>query len=420
MRYVVIGNSAAGTSAAEAIRRVDPLGSITVVSDEELPAYSRSLTPNLIAGEVDKKELFYRPANFYQAHNIEPLLGRRAVSLDPAAGRITLDDGKELPYDRLLVATGAAAIRPPIKGIELAFTLRTLEDTQAIMATEAEKAVVLGGGLVGLKVAQALRKRGLKVHVVVKSPHLLSRQLDAQGGEILRRAVEEAGVELTFGQDAREVLGGPDEVILEDGRRLEAEMVVVAKGVRPRAELLEAAGGKVGRGVVVDERMQTSIPHIYAAGDVAEVPDLVTGERIVSAVWPSAVAQGRVAGLNMAGQERRYAGALMPLNAVDLFGVPIVSLGLTLPCDEGYEVLTRYHPERGLYRKLVLKGDVLVGAVLMGEIEKAGVLAALIRQQVDVSQLKGRLIERGFGYAHFVKPMVPAPRPSPVSQCFHG
>jgi len=116
MRYVVIGNSAAGTSAAEAIRRVDPLGSITVVSDEELPAYSRSLTPNLIAGEVDKKELFYRPANFYQAHNIEPLLGRRAVSLDPAAGRITLDDGKELPYDRLLVATGAAAIRPPSKG----------------------------------------------------------------------------------------------------------------------------------------------------------------------------------------------------------------------------------------------------------------------------------------------------------------
>jgi len=181
-------------------------------------------------------------------------------------------------------------------------------------ATEAEKAVVLGGGLVGLKVAQALRKRGLKVHVVVKSPHLLSRQLDAQGGEILRRAVEEAGAELTFGQDAREVLGGPDEVILEDGRRLEAEMVVVAKGVRPRAELLEAAGGKVGRGVVVDERMQTSIPHIYAAGDVAEVPDLVTGERIVSAVWPSAVAQGRVAGLNMAGQELAGAQIRVPIH----------------------------------------------------------------------------------------------------------
>lgn len=136
----------------------------------------------------------------------------------------------------------------------------------------------------GLKVAQALHKRGLKVHVVAKSPHLLSRQLDAKGAEIVGRAVEEAGIKLTLGQDAREILGRPDEVILEDGQRLEAQIVVVAKGVRPRVELVEAARGKVNRGVVVDDYLQTSISHVYAAGDVAEVTDLVTGGQVVSAV----------------------------------------------------------------------------------------------------------------------------------------
>lgn len=160
MRYIIIGNSAAGTTAAAAIRSFDAIGSIVIVSNEELPAYSRSLTPNLIAGDLKEKELFYQPEDFYQVQNIEPLLGRQVVSLDPFARRIILDNKKELPYDRVLVATGAEAVRPPIKGIELALTLHTLEDARAIMAVEAEKAVVLGGGWWGSRWPRLCTKGG--------------------------------------------------------------------------------------------------------------------------------------------------------------------------------------------------------------------------------------------------------------------
>ncbi|MBT9169555.1 MAG: NADH-dependent phenylglyoxylate dehydrogenase subunit epsilon [Syntrophomonadaceae bacterium] len=413
MRYVIIGNSAAGTSAAETIRHLDPIGSITIISDEKHPAYSRPLTPDFISGELKEEELFYRPGDFHKKNEIELLTGRKVISLNPSLKELTMDNGERVPYDRLLMATGARAIRPSIKGIEYAFTLRTLEDARLIISRiskEIESAVVLGGGLVGLKLAEALHKKGLNVRLVAKSPHLLSRQLDIDGARILQKAILQKGLELTFNQDAVRVEGGnglTGRVILEDGWEYKAQLVVAGKGVSPRKELIEAAGGSVRAGVVVNEFLETSLPGVYAAGDVAEVTNIVTGQPVVSTLWPSAVVQGRIAGYNMAGEKRSYAGAIIPMNSVDLFGIAMVSLGMTIPPIEGYQVLIHYYPEKGVYRKIVLKEDVVVGAILIGEIEKAGVLNTLIGQKIPVGELKEKLEEKIFSYANFIKPLAP-------------
>ncbi len=413
MRYVIIGNSAAGSSAAETIRHLDHAGTIIIITDENYSAYSRPLTPAFISGELKEEELFYRPGDFYEKNRIELLSGRKVVSLNPSLNELILRNGERVRYDRLLIATGAEAIQPSIKGIEYAFTLRTLKDAKSIIyriSREVETAVVLGGGLVGLKSAEALHKRGLNVHLVAKSPYLLSRQLDIDGARILQNALLQKGLELTFNQDAIRIEGSNGHsarVILEDGRELKAQLVVVGKGVFPRKELVETAGGEVKTGVVVNEFLKTSIPGVYAAGDVAEVIDLIIGQSIVSALWPSAVVQGRIAGSNMVGERRSYAGAILPMNAIELFGIPLVSLGLTIPPVEGYQILSHYHPEKGVYRKIVLKEDTVVGAILMGEIEKAGVLTALIGQKIPVGKLKEKLEEKVFSYANFIKPLAP-------------
>lgn len=399
---MIVGNSAAGTAAAETIRQIDPGGAITIISEENCPAYSRPLTTHLIAGELTEKELFYRPADFYETNGIELILGQQVVAIFPGEKKVRLQNGHDIPYDRLLLATGAEPTRPAWPGSEHAFTIRTLEDARAIMNSGARTAVVLGGGLAGLKVAEALNRRGLRVHTVVKSPHLLSRQLDSQGAAILEEAAREQGLDLIFNQDATEIKatgGRVEAVILEDGRQLTADLVIAAKGVRPRTELLREAGGRVGQGILVDDHLETSIPHVYAAGDVAEVWDTITGRRLVSAVWPSAVEQGKIAGSNMAGEKRVYGGTLMPFNAGELFGVPLVSLGLTVPPPEGYQVLSDYRPEERKYRKIVLKGDIVVGAILVGEIDRAGVLTTLMRQKIALGEQKKRLSRRALEHS---------------------
>jgi len=409
MRYCIIGNGAAGVTAAETIRSLDPASDITIISDEALPIYSRCLIPDLISGEMSEEELLLRPEDFYEAQGIEALLGRRVASIEPGERRVILADGQEIVYDKLLLATGGSPIIPEIEGIgrEGVFGLRTIEDARRIRAASegAERAVVIGGGMIGLRAAFALHKRELTVTVVEMLPRVLPQQLDDVASQIMSRAIEAEGVELILGQTAQEIVGQDgrvEGVLLADGRRLECELVIVAVGVRPNVDLAEEAGIEIAQGVLVDSRLQTSLPDIYAAGDVAETLDPVTGERTLSALWPSAVEQGRLAGYNMAGVAREYQGALGLLNSVEFAGVPVISVGVVQPEGDEYEVLAT---RRGnIYRKLVLKGDVLVGMILLGEIERAGVYTALIRQRVDIGELKDRLGIRRFNYGYLIRP----------------
>ena len=403
MQYLIIGNSAAGLNAAEAIRSRDAEGIVTIISAEDYPAYSRCLIPYFMEGKVSEEDMLYRPEGYYETNRFQTLLGRKVVSVQPTDKTITLEDGEKLSYDKLLIATGGSPEIPDTPGMDKdgVFGFRTTVDLKGILqaAKAAKSAIVLGGGCVGLMAACGLYSLGLKVTVVIRSPHLLSQVADAEAGEIFRRRFEANGVAVVSGADVVEVLG-TDKVEgakLDTGQELSCQIIVVGKGVNSNIDLVQNTDIKHHWGIVVDEGLRTSVPDVYAAGDVAETVDIVTGLETVNAIWPAAAEQGRIAGANMAGGHEVYQGS-MRMNSAEFFGLPLISTGLVKPKTEDYEILKRYVEQKNLFRKVVLSGNVVVGAVLVGEIENAGVYAALMRKKVDISSVKDRLLDSDFGF----------------------
>ncbi len=406
MRYVIIGNSAAGNAAARAIRARDPGGEVTLIGDEAHPAYYRPLIPFLIDQERPETDLLRDELLLPQGVVVH--LGHRATRIDTSGKTVLLDDGQQVSYDQLLLATGSSAVRLPIVGVEGpgVFVLRQWDDALAIRqaAAEARRAVIIGGGRIGMKCAFALLHLGLEVTVVARRG-VARRQFDQVAGEMFNRAVRAQGIELVLGQTAQEIVrqdGAVEAVLLPDGRQLGADLVVLTVGVRPNVELARDAGIGVGQGVLVDKCLRTSIPDIYAAGDVVETVDIVTGESIVSGIWTNATEMGRIAGENMAGGTAEYEGAFGLLNAIELAGIPVISVGvLEPPPEKGYRV---YVSRRGdTYRKLVLRDNVLVGSLLVGEVEGAGVFTGLIKRRADLGDLAQRLAEPYFSYAPFLR-----------------
>ena len=388
MRYVIIGNGAAGNAAAQAIVSRDPAGQVIIVSNESHESYYRPLIPNLIDGSVDKNVLFRDEIT--QTKGVKKRLGVQVEGIDPQGKFITLEKGEQLPYDRLLIATGSNAIRPRIPGMEAGgvHTLRTLDDAEAIRkAAEGQRsAVIIGAGRVGIKTASVLRHRRLEVSVVEMLGHVVPLQFDKVAGELLGSAIEGQGIRLVTGHAVKRVThteGRVSGVELDDGRRIEAQLVVVATGVSADTELAREAGIAVNRGVLVDEFLRTSVSNIYAAGDVCETRDLLTDEPLVSGLWTNAVEMGTIAGRNMSGEEVAYGGAFSVLNSLEVANIPTISIGLTNPPrGEDYEVKVQRHGDR--YRKLVIKRGVLVGALLVGDVEGAGVFTGLIKRKSKI------------------------------------
>jgi nitrite reductase (NADH) large subunit len=406
MRYLIIGNSAAGNAAAAAIRRFDLTGELVILGAESYPSYYRPLIPHLVDGTKHGDDLLREPSHMPPAVTVR--LNCRVTSIDPAAGTVTLAGEEELGFDRLLLATGSTSIKPAIPGLGQpgVFTLRTWDDALAIRraAGEGQRVVILGGGRVGTKSAFALRSLGLEVTVVELMDRIVPQQLDEVAASIFAARIEQAGIRLRLGQTIREVIhekGKLTGVVLNEGTRLPADIVLVCTGVRANVELAQAAGLVVGQGVHVDEGMRTSAPEVYAAGDVVETTDVVTGRTIVSGIWTNAVGMGACAGENMAGGQRHFAAAFSLLNAMELGGLPVVSVGLIHPPEgEGYEV---HAVRRGdTYRKLVLQEGRLVGLILINEIERAGVYQTLIRERADTTLFRDKLLSARFHYGHFV------------------
>jgi len=401
MRHLIIGNGAAGNAAAHAIRRRDPSSEITIVSDEPHAAYYRPLLPYLLHDAPEGQHLFRDSPHLPRDVTVQ--LGARVQAIAPDEGTIFLDDGRVLAYDRLLIATGASPALPPIDGVPGpgCFALRTLDEAIALKASMAaagpsSRVVIVGGGRIGTKVALGLRHLGMAVTIVEMLQWIVPQQLDAAAAEIFQEALQSQDIEMIFGRTVRAVHrqdGRMRGVTLDDGLELAADLVVMATGVRPNAEIARTAGLATRRGILVNRFLQTSHPHIYAAGDVVETTDIVTGEPIVSGTWTNAVFMGEVAGENMAGGSREYPGAWGLLNAVELAGIPVISAGLVHPPPEGYEVRVR-RSERA-YRKLVFRGGTLAGFILVGEVEGAGIYTAIIRERVDISPWKEALIEKG-------------------------
>jgi NAD(P)H-nitrite reductase large subunit len=387
-RIVIVGNSAAGLAALEALRRRDAVSPVTLVADEAIPAYSRVLLPYLLSGE--RTDLSLRPPDYARRMGVRLLLGRRAVGI--GAETLDLDDGTCLPFDRLLLATGSRAAIPDVEGIGTpgVFALKTMADALRIKEElrGARHAVILGGGLICLLTVHALLKVGVSVTIAVSSDRLLSRMLDEEAAALLQWRLAEAGVRILTHTDAARVVahdGRVRSVVTSAGEALPADLVILAKGIRPDVELARAGGLATGRGVLVDRYLCTSRPGVFAAGDCAEGPDmLLPGKTTIPGTWFEAVAQGDIAGANLLEQSWPSPGAFK-MNVMEILGTAVASMGLIqLPESDGRIVV---RARNGDYRKLVIAGDRIVGAILVGEVSEAGPIAMLIRRGLTLSEL---------------------------------
>jgi len=407
MEYLIIGNSAGGIAAAEAIREVDKNGKLAIVSEEPYFAYSRPLISEYLAGERSLDTMLLRPVDFYERNRIEPILSTSAARVDFSRKLVELVDGRTLAWRKLLLATGGAPIVPRLKGghREGVFTFTTLEDAKNMRETVApqHKVVVIGGGLIGISLAQALVHRGVAVVMVELMDRLLATALDAEASRLVEEALRREQIELILGQTAKQILGRPEDgrrvggVILQDGRTIPCDGVVFAIGVAPRTELVAGSAVTVNRGIVVSRRMATSRRGVYACGDAAEAYDFVHKTNRLIPVWPNAVAGGRVAGFNMAGRRASYEGSTA-MNSLNCFGLSTVAAGLVDPRDDPTcEVLADSSAGNGTYRKIVLRNNRIVGMVFVGDIEKSGIVFGLMKDRVNVRRCKEALLSPDFG-----------------------
>ena len=385
-RHVIIGGGQAGIAAVEAIRATEvQASSITLISDE--PAYSRMVLPYYLAREIPEAHVLIGDQAYFDRQKVEAWLGVRVQKVDPQAHTLTLSDGKTLPFDTLLLATGSAAQRPPIPGIDLdgVHTFWTLGDAQRVIAKGqgTPEAVLVGAGFIGFIVLNAMAKLGWKLSVVEVEGQVLPRMLDKQGAAAVEGWLRTRDVSLHTGAQVREISrtgnGGKLTLSLSTGADLNADLVILATGIRPNLDFLAGSGIAMNGGVTVNDRMQTNIPGIYAAGDIAAGPDLLTGASAVHAIQPTAVDHGRIAGANMAGRETHYPGSLL-INVLDVIKLHCASFGAWR--EDGREVTTVFNPTRPLYRKYVWEGDRLVGAIFVGPIDDVTMLN-------DVGMAKG-------------------------------
>jgi nitrite reductase (NADH) large subunit len=390
MRYVIIGASAAGCKAAETLRRYAPNSPITVISEEAQPLYSRPLLTYLLSGEVSREEVWLKRQNYFQEWALDPVLGEPVTRVDPEGHAVYLLGGRTLTYDRLLIASGARARLLGLRGEDLAgvYTLRTLADWQRLEAglPQQGQVVVVGAGAVGLKAIEALRHRGLAVTLVEAEAHALPRMLDETAAELLHQALQRQGIELIVNTRPITILGSQDRVqglALADGREIPVQAALFAVGVTANVEFLAGTNLAEPDGLQVDRKLTTADPDIFAAGDCVHPYHLLTGQRITYPIWPAAVAQGRIAGANLAGAALTYDG-LLPMNSLSFPGFHLITGGLGPQDTVDCEIVSEFNLTRNHYRRLAYRDGKLVGLTLVGAVEEAGIYFQLMAQQAPV------------------------------------
>jgi NAD(P)H-nitrite reductase large subunit len=385
-RIVILGNSAAAIAAVNAIRARGGTQAIAMVSNEPCTAYSPVLTTYYLRGEIPESALYFCDIGYYREHDVSCHFGTAVVALDAVAQSVTLDDGTRLDYDKLLIATGASAKRVTGLDPEIAAEvryLRTVADARRIReaALGARHIVMMGGGLVSLQVAGAVARPDLKVTCVVASRQILSQNIDATCAALVCGHVERsANIEVLFGASVAEITrsGGGYRVCLDSGAELKADVLAAGKGVSPNIEFVDRAQIAVDQGILVDEHLRTTVENVWAAGDVAQGRNRVSGEVELVANWIDACEQGTAAGANMAGEALAFPGSVAE-NITTLFGVQVAALGITRSREgDGLREVVYLDEARGVYRRLLLRGEVMVGATLLRDVADVGVLRGAI------------------------------------------
>jgi NAD(P)H-nitrite reductase large subunit len=390
-RHVIVGGGTAGLNAILAIREHDRGASEVVLVSAERP-YSRMVLPYYLGRGIAEAHVFTAsPARLAQL-NVQSHLGRRAVGLDAAAGKLSLDDGTVVEYDDLLIATGSSAVRPAVPGADGpgVHSFWTLEQARGVVAgiREGTHVVMVGAGFIAFTILNAILALKARLSIVEIAPRILPRMVDATGARMVETWLARHGVAVRTGATltAIEEAGGRRRLLFREGDDLAADLVIMATGIRTNLEWVNGSGVRVNRGVLVDEHLRSSVQNVYAAGDVAEGRDLVTGEPAIHAIEPTAMEHGRVAGANMAGRDVAYRGSLL-MNIVEVCHLDIASFGAWE--DPTAEACAAERPERFAYRKLLWRGDRLTGAMILG-------MADDIWTTNDVGMLKG-LTQAGNG-----------------------
>ena len=390
MNYVIIGNGTAAVGTIEGIRAVDPEGPITVISEEPYHVYGRPLISYMLLGKTtEDKMLQYRPTDFYEKNGVKALLGRKAASIDAAAKTVVLEDGEKIPYDKLCICTGSRPFVPPMAGLDTVedkTSFMTLDDAKhldAMLGTEHDKRVlIIGAGLIGLKCAEGIYQRVKELTVIDLAPCILPNVLTEMPASIIQKHIESKGVKFLL-EDSVEQFE-PHTAHLKSGKTVDFDVLVVAVGVRPNTELAAGAGCEVNRGIVTDARSATTVPDIYAAGDCAISHDITADTDRILAILPNAYMQGETAGHNMAGDPHEFTKAV-PMNASGFMGLHMITAG-------SYEGETYLEQDEDHYKLLVTRDNHLVGFIMIGDVDRAGIYTSLIREQTPLDTIDFDLI----------------------------
>ncbi|WP_316366693.1 NAD(P)/FAD-dependent oxidoreductase [Candidatus Thiodiazotropha sp. CDECU1] len=398
MHYIVIGAGPAGVTACETLRSEDPTGQITLIGEEPEPPYSRMAIPYLLVEQIDESGTYLRKTEgHYQQNSIEHI--RMPVTeVNPQQHRVTLSDGSSLEYDRLLIATGATPLKPPIPGIELdgIHNCWTLEDARAIVARAkpGSPVVLIGAGFIGCIILESLVERDVKLTVVEKGDRMVPRMMDNVAGNLLKSWCENRGVRIltSSGVVGFTKMGNGVSVNLDSGESLSAELVITAMGVRANIDFLAGSGIETDQGILVNEHLQSNWKDVFAAGDVAQGRDFSTGADTVQAIQPTSVEHGRIAAINMVKADSITHHGSLNMNVLDTLGLISSSFGQWMGI-EGGEQATLLDESEFRYMQLQFNGDYLIGASTLGHTQHIGVLRGLIRSRVPLGEWKDRLMK---------------------------
>ena len=388
-QYVIIGNGVAAAGCIEGIRSIDPISPITVISEEDHAVYCRPLISYYLEGKTDLDKMLYRPQDFYEKMKCKVMYGRKALHILQGVQEVEVDDGTRLPYSDLCLATGSSPFVPPFHGLDsvpVQYSFMTLDDVLALeqKIDPSSRVLIVGAGLIGLKCAEGIVARVASVTVCDLADRVLSSILDAECAALMQQHLEQHGITFYLSDSVDQFEGVTAH--MKSGADVPFDVLVLAVGVRANTCLLKEIGGEVNRGIIVDEKMQTSIPDIYAAGDCAEGMDIALGQKRVLAILPNAYMQGHTAGVNMAGGSAVFDKAI-PMNSIGFFGLHAMTAGVYE--GEIYEEKT----ETSL-KRLFTEDDLLKGFILIGCDERAGIYTSLIRERTPLSSIDFEILKK--------------------------
>ena len=393
-QYVVIGNGVAAVGCIEGIRKEDAAGKIIVISEEPHPVYCRPLISYYLEGKTNLERMAYRDKNFYERMECEVLYGKKAVQIDPSTKQIALNDDTVIPYDKLCIATGSSPFVPPFTGLESVeqkHSFMTIDDMLEMEASinENSDVLIVGAGLIGLKCAEGLKDRVSSITICDLADRVLSSILDADCAAIMQKHLEQNGINFMLNDSA--ISFDKNTAFMKSGKTVRFDVLVLAVGVRANTSLIKGIGGEVNRGILISNKMETSIPDIYAAGDCTEGEDISFHDKRVLAILPNAYMQGNCAGINMAGGSSVFDKGI-PMNSIGFFGLHAMTAGSYYTAEQGYELYEE--KSEGTLKRLFTRGDYLTGFILIGATERAGIYTSLIRERIPLSSIDFEMLKK--------------------------